>query len=268
MNSSAMIEINGLTKRYEGLTAVDNISFTVQKREIHALIGPNGAGKTTTLSMINGTTPCSGGEIFIDGQRTTGLGTDKIARMGVARTFQNIKLFPSLTVTENIMLGGHHRFAKGGLLHFLLAVKESSRIENELREQARQIADDIGLGGLHNTAVQSLPYGRQKITELGRALMLQPKIILLDEPAAGLNPTERVEFIEILQRIYKSGVDLLLIEHNMDVVMNICHRITVLNFGAKIAEGTPNEIQNNSEVIRAYLGNEYLPIAGKEPEPC
>lgn len=260
MSDMYVIEVSGLTKKYEGLVAVNNVSFGVKPREIHALIGPNGAGKTTTLSMINGTTYSSGGDIFIGGERVTDYNTDKIARMGVARTFQNIKLFPSLTVTENIMLGGHHHYTKGGLIHFLLHIKESSLLEKEMRERAEEIAASIGLEKLKDVGVGNLPYGRQKITELGRALMLKPKIILLDEPAAGLNPTERAEFIGILQHVYQSGVDLLLIEHNMDVVMNICHRITVLNFGEKIAEGTPHEIQNNSEVIRAYLGNEYLPI--------
>ena len=133
-----------------------------------------------------------------------------------------------------------------------------------MREKASAIADSIGLSALKDQQVGSLAYGRQKITELGRALMLDPKVILLDEPAAGLNPTERREFIEILQRTYQDGVDLLLIEHNMDVVMNICHSITVLNFGKKIAEGTPHEIQNNTDVIRAYLGEDYLPIGAQD----
>ena len=259
-----MIEVRELTKQYDGLTAVDHVSFSVSRRRIHALIGPNGAGKTTTLSMINGTTKPTSGQILIDGVDCSKMPTDAIARLGVARTFQNIKLFPTLTVLENIMIGGQCHYTKGGLLRFLFFGGESRRLENEMREKASAIADSIGLSTLKDQQVGSLAYGRQKITELGRALMLDPKVILLDEPAAGLNPTERREFIEILQRTYQDGVDLLLIEHNMDVVMNICHSITVLNFGKKIAEGTPHEIQNNTDVIRAYLGEDYLPIGAQD----
>ena len=257
-SSEYILQVKGLTKRFEGLTAVENVDINVRKREIHALIGPNGAGKTTPLSMINGTLKPTAGEIRFDGQNITHWATDKIARAGVGRTFQNIKLFPTLTVLENIMIGGHSKHTRGGLIRYLACVGESNRFEREMREQAEQIANDIGVYALKDQKVGNLAYGRQKVTELGRALMLQPKLILLDEPAAGLNPTERAEFIDILHKTFDSGIDLFLIEHNMDVVMTICHQITVLNFGKKIAEGTPEEIQNNDDVIKAYLGDEYV----------
>jgi ABC-type branched-subunit amino acid transport system ATPase component len=239
---------------------VDDVSFRVKRRSIHALIGPNGAGKTTTLSIVNGTARATSGQVLFEGGDVTNLSADKIAQLGVARTFQNIKLFPSLTVLENIMVGGQFRYTKGGIMRYLLNVWESGRFERQMREKAAGIARSIGLGDLLYTEVGSLAYGRQKVTELGRALMLDPKIVLLDEPAAGLNPTERAEFIGILQKTFDSGVDFLLIEHNMDIVMNISNHITVLSFGKKIAEGTPGEIQNNEEVIRSYLGDDYLPI--------
>lgn len=255
-----ILDVRGLTKRFGGLLAVDHADLVVKKREIHALIGPNGAGKTTMLSMINGTLAPTEGSICFDGVDVTNKTTDVLAEMGMGRTFQNIKLFSTLTVLENIMLGSFCKYTKGGLLRFLLNIPESNRFEREMREKAEQIADFVGVYSMKDKVVGDLPYGRQKMTELGRALMLDPKLILLDEPAAGLNPTERSEFIDIMLKVFDDGTDLMLIEHNMDVVMNISHMITVLSFGKKIAEGTPKEIQNDSEVIRAYLGSDYKPV--------
>ncbi len=258
--SENILEVRGLTKRFGGLVAVDNVDMTVKKREIHSLIGPNGAGKTTTLSMINGTLNPSEGTILFDGEDISARSTDQVAKMGMGRTFQNIKLFSTLTVIENIMLGGFCNYTKGGLLRFLINFRESSRYEHEMREKAEALADFVGVYAMKDKVVSDLPYGRQKMTELGRALMLDPKLILLDEPAAGLNPTERAEFIDIMMKVYDGGTDLMLIEHNMDVVMNISNMITVLSFGRKIAEGAPKEIQKNPEVIKAYLGSEYKPV--------
>lgn len=262
-----ILEVKGLTKRYEGLVAVNNVNIQVQKRRIHALIGPNGAGKTTTLSMINGTETPTEGKILFMGQDITPLPAYKVARMGIGRTYQNIKLFSTLSVLDNLKVGAMYKHNKGGVLHFLLNVKESNRMEQEMHEKACAIANQLGLYRMKDELAKNLPYGYQKILELGRALMGDPKIILLDEPAAGLNPSERSGFVDILQDVYQQGIDLFLIEHNMDVVMNISHMITVLNFGQKIAEGTPEEIQNHDEVIRAYLGDRYKTIS-KEGAKC
>lgn len=252
-----VLEASNLTKIFGGLEAVKDVNITVREREIHALIGPNGAGKTTTLSMINGTLKPTQGEVVFCGEKITGLAPYKVAARGMGRTFQNIKQFGSLTVLENLMMGGMSKNNPGGVLHMLLYARETKEIEEKVRGQAEKIASQIGMFDMRNEYAGNLPYGRQKVLELGRALMGEPALILLDEPAAGLNPSERAEFVEILQKVYESGIDLFLIEHNMDVVMNISHKITVLNFGRKIAEGTPSEVANNEAVIKAYLGDRY-----------
>lgn len=253
----SILEIKNLTKRFSGLVAVDNLYLEVKERSIHALIGPNGSGKTTTINMIDGVFPPTEGQIIFDGQDITGKHTWEISRMGLGRTFQNIKLFNSLTVKENLMVGGHMFYAKSGILSFLFDIKRSRQEEKALSEAADRVMESMNIQNSANTIVGDLPYGMLKMVELARTMMTSPKLILLDEPAAGLNPSERKELIDILLRIYESGVDLFLIEHNMDVVMNISHDITVINFGSKIAEGAPKEIQNNPEVIKAYLGDRY-----------
>ncbi|MDO4323458.1 MAG: ABC transporter ATP-binding protein [Lachnospiraceae bacterium] len=259
-----VLEVTDLTKVFGGLEAVKDVNITVKEREIHALIGPNGAGKTTTLSMINGTLAPTAGRIVFRGEDITGLAPHKVALKGMGRTFQNIKQFGTLTVLENLMVGGMSQNNKGGVLHMLLHTKETREMEHRVREKAEYIADEIGMYGLKDEYAENLPYGRQKVLELGRAMMSDPALILLDEPAAGLNPSERAEFVEILQKVYGKGIDLFLIEHNMDVVMNISHRITVLNFGRKIAEGTPSEVANNDDVIEAYLGDRFAKNKKKE----
>lgn len=259
MNS--ILKVMNATKMFKGLTAVDNLSFEMKDHTIHSLIGPNGAGKTTTVNLITGVYPLTSGSIEYDGTVISGLPTYKIARLGIGRTFQNIKVFPSMTVLENVMVGGHQQ-TKLGLMRGVFDFKGSRAEETKLREKAEAVLDKIGMYNFKNEFMKNLPYGRQKISEIGRAMMNDPKLILLDEPAAGLNPSERAELIQVILKTYKEGFSYFLIEHNMDVVMNISNYITVLNFGRKIAEGTPKAIQNNEEVIKAYLGSKY--VARKE----
>jgi branched-chain amino acid transport system ATP-binding protein len=252
-----VFQIENLTRCFGGLVAVDNVSFEMQARTIHSLIGPNGAGKTTIISMINGTLPVTSGHIHFYGREITDMKTHKISQMGIARTFQNIKLFESLTVEENLMLGGDCLFGRDNIVKFLFTPRRQRSLEQAASEVACEIMNNLEIYSLRYETVSSLAYGRKKVVELARALMSNPKLILLDEPAAGLNPSERREFIEQLHETFESGIDLFIIEHNMDVVMNLSDKITVVNFGKKIAEGTPDEIRNNEQVIKAYLGERY-----------
>lgn len=251
---SIILRMENATKKFGGLIAVNQLSFEVKENTIHALIGPNGSGKTTVINLINGLLKLDSGSIFFRNEKINGLEGYRIARKGVCRTFQNIKLFRSMNVLENVMLGGHPH-SHVGLFQFLFNPFSASKEEKDMREKAEEILSKIGMYHVKDEMVGNLPYGMQKKLEIGRAIMGNPCLLLLDEPAAGLNPSERSDLVELLTKLFEDGIQLLLIEHNMDVVMNISHRITVLNFGAKIAEGSPNDIQNNEEVIKAYLGD-------------
>ena len=229
----------------------------MERRTIHSLIGPTGAGKTTIISMINGTLPVTDGQVYFEDMDVTDKPTHELSKLGIGRTFQNIKLFDTLSVEENMLLGGERLFENDGLVKFLLTGKRQKKLEANAREVSGSVLKQLGIYGLRNEMVGGLAYGRKKIVELARAIMGSPKLILLDEPAAGLNPSERKEFVETLQKTFDDGIDLFIIEHNMDVVMNLSDRITVVSFGQKIAEGTPEEIRNNDTVIKAYLGDRY-----------
>ena len=253
---AAILTLKNITKQFGGLTAVNDLSMTVEEHSIHALIGPNGAGKTTATNMIEGVFPPTSGQIFYRDTEITGMNTHEIARLGIGRTFQNIKLYNTMTALENVMVGGH-QLTKMGLVQSVFNYKGLRQEEKMLREKAEMLLDYVGLYNTRDELVKNLPYGNRKVLEVARAMMMDPQLLLLDEPAAGLNPSERAEFIQLLYRIHDQGTTLFFIEHNMDVVMSISKMITVVNFGAKIAEGTPTEIQNNPEVIKAYLGERY-----------
>ena len=254
--SELILDVRNATKKFGGLTAVNDLSITMRPRTIHALIGPNGAGKTTTINLITGVYPLTSGEVYFDGKKISGMPTYKIAQQGIGRTFQNIKVFPTMTLLENVMVGGNE-IAPMGILASLLNRPGAKKEEKMLKEKAEHLLDYIGMYHLKDELMQNLPYGRQKISELARAMMTDPKLILLDEPAAGLNPSERAELVKTITKVFDDGTDFFLIEHNMDVIMTVSNDITVMNFGSKIAEGTPSEIQRNDTVIEAYLGSQF-----------
>lgn len=253
---STVLELRNVTKKFGGLTAVNDLSLKVEEHEIHALIGPNGAGKTTATNMIEGVYHPTSGNIFYRGEDITKLSTHEIARKGIGRTFQNIKLYDTMTALENVMVGGH-QLTKLDLFPSIINPIGLMKEEDMLKEKAERMLKYVNLYDIKDEFVKNLPYGKKKVLEVARALMMDPELLLLDEPAAGLNPSERAEFVALIKRIHDDGRTIFMIEHNMDVIMNVSDQITVVNFGAKIAEGTPKEIQTNPEVIKAYLGDRY-----------
>lgn len=255
--SDVILRLNDVTKQFGGLTAVDHASIQVRNNTVHSLIGPNGAGKTTIVNLITGVLPLTSGEITFEDKRISGLKTYQIARRGIGRTFQNIKVFPTMTLLENVMVGGHP-LTKIGMIRGILDFRGTAAEERMLKEKAEMLLDRLGMYELRNETMKNLPYGRQKISEIARAMMTDPKLILLDEPAAGLNPSERAELVSVIQRTHADGYTFFLIEHNMDVVMNLSDDISVLSFGKLIAKGTPAEIKDNDEVIEAYLGSAFV----------
>lgn len=251
-----ILEVNHATMRFGGLVAVNDLSMHIDEQEIVALIGPNGAGKTTAFNMITGVYTPTDGSVTLTGRNITGMRPDRIALAGIARTFQNIRLFKALTVLDNVVIAQHLRLSSSWVSSVLRMPRY--RKENaQMYRRAEELLRYMGLWEARGEVASSLPYGMQRKLEIARALATQPTLLLLDEPAAGMNPAESAELTELIRGIRDQfRLTVLLIEHHMDVVMDISDRIYVLNYGSLIADGTPEEIQNNDDVIHAYLGGD------------
>jgi len=254
--SASLLAITGLRKRFGGVVAVDGVDLQVRPGEIVGLIGPNGSGKTTVFNLISGVYKADGGSVRFAGRELLGTPPDRIVHLGISRTFQNIRLFPKMTVLQNVQTALHPLSDYSLPEAFLQWPWTVRKTEQRLRAAALELLKVVGLRQYADWTAGLLPYGLQRKLEIARALALQPKLLLLDEPAAGMNPEESLELVELIERIRASrNLAIILIEHHMDVVMNLCSRITVLNFGSVIAEGTPEEVQINPEVVKAYLGD-------------
>jgi branched-chain amino acid transport system ATP-binding protein len=255
MPDAPLLEVHGLSKEFGGVRAVADVEFAVRDGQIKAMIGPNGAGKTTIFNLITGVVLPSHGSIRFKGRELAGLKPYRIASLGIGRTFQTVQLFGEMTVLENVMLGCHRR-SRCGILASSLRLPSTRREERGIREKSLAILETMGLREKAGQIAASLPYGEQRLTEIARALAMEPVILLLDEPAAGLNRREKARLGGLVRQLRERGITIFLVDHHMDLVMGISDEVLVLNYGEKIAEGPPAEVQRHRDVIVAYLGDE------------
>jgi branched-chain amino acid transport system ATP-binding protein len=248
-----MLRLEGITKVFGGLIALEEVSFSVEDGTITGIIGPNGAGKTTLFNIVSGIYPQNSGNVYLGGKNISRFAPEKLARLGLVRTFQNVELFGQMTVLENVMVGLHTK-SKSGILSCAFKLPGHIREEKYIRERGLQWLEFTGMVELAEVTAGNLPFGKGRLLEIARALALEPRMILMDEPAAGLNSHETIGLAALIRRIRESGVTVVLVEHDMDLVMDVCDAVVVLNLGRKLAEGTPREIQENTAVITAYLG--------------
>lgn len=248
-----MLRLENITKTFGGLVAVEDVSLEVKSKSITGIIGPNGAGKTTLFNIVTGLYAQTSGAVYLSGKNISFFPPEQLAYLGLVRTFQNVELFGQMTVLENVMVGLHTK-SKSGVIACAFKLPRQIKEERLIREKALHWLEFTGLADLAHLTAASLPFGKGRLLEISRALALEPQVVLMDEPAAGLNSLETSQLAVLIRRIQASGITIVLVEHDMDLVMDICDSVVVLNLGKKLAEGTPREIQENPEVIAAYLG--------------